>query len=264
MRVLRRFIENLRGEWSIRHRREEVRRELGAFFSSEIKLVQAGQRGHDSIYYVNNLDGETIAMLRLSNPYKRRSLPAKDMPFVALDTDGRIAREWDCYQQGGDLTPEPLWQSDDALVCRYLPLQSLQDRMMSDRDHVWAIICKATMALHQLHQQGITHMDASLANVLSDTDMEQMVFIDFEYGPALKISKQQQRAYDFLRLVESVWKFIPEGQRGHLTLWEDCLTSCLGSDMQGVDLEPLWPALTRLRDDEVMFSCIKRVFLPLS
>ncbi|NOX09515.1 MAG: hypothetical protein GXP22_08530 [Gammaproteobacteria bacterium] len=260
MRVLKRFIENLRGEWFIRHRREEIRRELIAFFSSEIKLIQAGQRGHDSIYYVNEDNGNTIAMLRLSNPYKKRSPPANDMPFIALDTDGRISREWDCYRQGGELTPEPLWQSIDALVCGYLPMQSLQDIMMSDRDYVWAILCKATMALHQLHQQGVTHMDASLANILSDADMEQMVFIDFEYGPSLNVTEKQQRAYDFLRLVESVWKFIPEEQRSELALWEDCLASCLEDDMQGLDLEPLWPALTRLKNDEAMFSCINRIF----
>lgn len=249
MRKLKRLFQRLWGELRLSPRRAEVIRELRAFFKLKAnpRLVPSGGRGHDSTYFV--FDGRTpLGVLRLANPYKKRSLPSPVMPFRLENTSARITREFAAYGAGAGagLTPKPLWRTQDALLCEYLPLRPLQDMIGAAPEKSWDILCAATTALRRLHGAGLTHMDASLANILGDAQLGRIAFVDFEYAPAEGLSPAAQRVYDHLRLLESAWKFIPPALQKDPARWLACLGACLDDEMRHVDLIPLAPALERI------------------
>ena len=62
------------------------------------------------------------------------------------------------------------------------------------------VIVLASQRLSELHKTGITHMYASLANILSEPSKEHLLGVDFEYDPNMSVNTGQQRAYDYLRL----------------------------------------------------------------
>jgi hypothetical protein len=262
MRKLKRWISGSYAEWRIKSRREAAARDIQEYLelSTLPSLTRSGSRGHDSNYIVSH-DGWPLGVLRLVNPYKKRKPPAANMPFILHDPAARIAREAEIYRQGAEesLTPQALWQADDALLCAYLPLRPLQERFMAEPENAWVILAQAAARLAELHKCGITHMDASLANVLADAGMEQVVFVDFEYAPAAGISAPAQRLYDHLRLVESTWKFIPPEVRVDHTPWFNVFAIALDDEMKAVDIAALAPALGRILGDEAFATRLSRV-----
>lgn len=246
MRKLKRKIKRFLSEWLIRKRRQEVALEL----QRDLKLAktpvfrQAGSRGYDSVYLVSGEAG-TIGMMRLLNPYKRSG--DTQMKDIHKPGVGRIDYEWAIYQKGGaqSLTPKALWRSHDALLCEYLPHRRLQADVEKNPEQAWEAILLAAKNLHRLHAAGIAHMDASLANMLVD-GQGQARFIDFEYAPADTLPFAAQKVFDHLRLVESVWKFIPDGKKDDFSQWLDYFTSCLDDEMRKTDLSRLEHTLTHL------------------
>lgn len=202
-----------------------------------------------------------MGVLRLINPHKKRKPPAANMPFVLPEPAVRVAREAKIYRQGGDkaLTPQVLWQAEDALLCAYLPLRPLHEKFLAEPEKAWHILAQAAICLAELHKAGITHMDASLANILSDAEMSQVAFVDFEYAPAAGVTPAAQRLYDHLRLVESLWKFIPPAQRQEHTPWFNVFALALDDEMKAVALDCLAPALGRVLADEGFSSRLTKV-----
>lgn len=256
MRKLKRFFSRHIGEFLIAPRRREVAAALQAHLGlpSLPELVLSGSRGHDSIYRVNHA-GKTLAMLRLVNPHRKRKPPAGDMPFVSVGLSRRIGRERNAYETGAaaGLTPEPVWSADDALCCGFLPLLPLHARLVQKTENAWDLIRSVTQALRRLHALNIIHADMSLANTLADEDLSRIVFVDFEYEPAPHVSAGAARLYDYLRLVESSWKFLPEDQKHLPQDWLDMLAKIAREEDFAVsDIDPLLPALTQLSAAGVM------------
>lgn len=249
MRALKRWWKKIKSEQRIASKRNALAEELRAHLGLQIppRLVPSGSQGHDSTYIIEGA-GKKWGVLRLANPHKERAPPDPSMPFTLEETPARINHEWNCYRRGApfNLTPKPLWRSEDALVCSYFPYQSLHKKIMKNPKEAWNILIKATEALQKLHAAGITHMDASLANILADEKMEHLVFIDFEYAPSPKISPVQQRIYDHLRLLESTWKFIPPSLRSKNKDWLKLAAGCFDDDMKQANITPLVPALSRI------------------
>jgi len=263
MRRLRRWWRQLVGEFRIRARRRAVADEIAAALklASAPRLTRHGQRGHDSIYHVSNQTG-TFGVLRLVNPYRKRTPPGPQLPYVLLKPALRLQREWEAYSSGSSagLTPRPLWRASDALLCEYLPYRPLQDFLLKDPASAWDLLLRASQALHALHQSGVTHMDASLANMLVDPGLTRIVLIDFEYAPAADLSFAEQKVYDHLRLLESTWKFIRPGDRAASQRWLDCVSAALDEEMRRVSLHRLEPALGRILNHPDIAGPLKRLF----
>ena len=81
----------------------------------------------------------------------------------------RIKHEFEVYSRGfaSGLTPEPLWKAPDALFCRYLPYRPLMSWVKSG-SNLWPLLREGSAALDRLHREaGVSHMDASLGNVIA-------------------------------------------------------------------------------------------------
>ncbi|MBP7638285.1 MAG: hypothetical protein KBA18_10450, partial [Kiritimatiellae bacterium] len=94
---------------------------------------------------------------------------------------------------------------------------------------------------------GVTHMDMSLANILRDRASGALLFVDFEYGAAPGLSAEQQALYDYLRLLESIWKFLPAGERAAACgVWGEAYKRHAPAAVRAAELTPLRPALGRV------------------
>ena len=247
MRSLSRFVKREYAELRNGARSRNLQLQLRRYFDRHLVLKRAGSRGRDSIFLV--IDKRiVIGAMRLCNPYLKRKPLAPDMPFVTLSDQLRLQREWECYERGAqdNLTPSPLWRDRDALMCEFLPGRRLSTLLTGDPERFWPLLCLASKTLAALHNLGITHMDASLANMILDENKSFCRLIDFEYGPAANLDADQQKAYDHLRLLESSIKFMRPGDELQSACWFNELDRLLSNEVRQADIHPLVPAIGRL------------------
>lgn len=263
MRAVKRWLKRTYAELRIAPRRAEIETRLGEHLGRRVVFRPAGAKGQDSVYFVTDRQA-TLGVLRLANPYKKRKPQDESSPFIWLDDHARLDREWDAYKVGGkaNLTPTALWRAPDAIFCSYVPEQRMFHRLLANGGEFWLLLCAAARALGQLHEIGLVHMDACLANILADDRLERFTFIDFEYSPAPGLGEAQQKAYDHLRLVESSLKFMPARERNGYRRWIATLDECLTDDVRAADLAPLAPALSRLNASHEIVMALKDVFQP--
>ena len=243
MRKLKRYIQNYWSLWRLQPRlkrlKEEIKRDLNLSCDLELKL--AGNRGHDSNFLVF-YDDKPFGVLRVLNPYKKRKMPASSMPYSLCDPSERIQYEYKIYTLGfhKNLTPTPLWCGTDAHMCAYSAYESLHEVLEKDYSKFWELSFQAAKFITQLHNNNIIHMDMSFNNIL--TDGTDFIFIDFEYKPSKNISLEQAKLYDYMRLLESEWKFIPDDIKNNKQKQEKWT-----SDLDDLsDVSQLKPGLERI------------------
>lgn len=261
MRAIRRWIRYQYAEHRIAERRNIIRSQLADVLEGQIQFQLSGNRGQDSIYIVY-CDDVPKAVLRLANPHRKEKKMDMAMPYIPLPAAKRLLQEWHAYEQGADkgLTPHPLWRCNDAIVCKFLPYSRLHSELLESPNNFWQLIVLASQRLSELHKIGLVHMDASLANILTDPSKDHLVFVDFEYGPNMILNTGQQRAYDYLRLLESSMKYIPPGKNTEHEVWLDLLASLLDQETKQADLLPLLPALPRLQADSCLWLAVQLIF----
>jgi hypothetical protein len=247
----------------MRDRRNEVAAELAKALDlpGPPRLVERGNLGHDSNYNVFS-GGEQIGVLRLVNPHKKRPAPAAGMPFEIAGPSMRIKHEFEVYGRGAasGLTPTPLWKAPDALFCRYLPYRPLMS-WVKEAASIWPLLIEGSATLHRLHAEtGLSHMDASLGNVLADENRTRHALVDFEYLPAEGVSFVEQKVYDHLRLVHSSWKFIRPHERAPSEAWLAQLDGYLYPTMREVDFNRIGPALENLLNDAAWRQALAGLF----
>lgn len=210
---------------------------------------RTGGRGRDVVCQILR-QGAPVGVLRLTHPETPPSTPAAaGMPFVSLDAYAKIDREWQAYTLGSPLglTPKPLWRNTRAMLCAYVCGQPLQHEAQAGKAKPLLLATDVLAEIARLHAAGLTHMDMSLSNILRDTDTQDILFVDFEYGPAAGLSFEQQCLYDYLRLLESMWKFLaPADRAAAAALWGDEFLSVAPASVVAADLAPLRPALGRI------------------
>ncbi|MBP7704251.1 MAG: hypothetical protein KA105_03060 [Caulobacter sp.] len=262
MRSAKRWARAQFWEWRTRDRRREVAEELTRALAlpARPRLVERGNLGHDSNYNVFS-GGEQIGVLRLVNPHKRRPAPSDDQPFVIAGPSMRIKHEYEVYSRGfaSGLTPEPVWMAPDALFCRYLPYRPLMSWVKSG-SNLWPLLREGSAALDRLHREaGLSHMDASLGNVIASEDRSAHALVDFEYLPAEGVSFAEQRLYDHLRLVNSSWKFLRLADREPDEAWLEQLSDYLDAETRAAPLERIAPALGNLTGDAAWRAALGRL-----
>lgn len=262
MRKLKRWWQATIAAFKLRPRVRAVALQIQRDLKLEhIPLMRVvGARGHDGNYFVLDVHNKLpLGVVRIVNPFKKRTPPAGSMPFILQPAADRLAREAAAYERASvaGLAPHPLWRAEDALMCEYLPFRPLQETLEKNPGAVWDLLTAAAGRITELHRLGITHMDMSLANILAGEGLKSLTFVDFEYAPAPDVTPAQQRLYDHLRLIESVWKFIPENLRKPDPRWIEIFTCALDEEMKAADLSRLAPALGRVLGDAGFYAQVQ-------
>ena len=255
MRAVKRWCKSRYADLRNTHRRSTVTAEISRLLGVPVRLEKSGNRGQDDIYYIytNNKPGY---VLRLYNPYKSKKVFQDSSPFIILPYESRLEQEWSAYHTGypSGLTPKPVWKDRDAILCEYLPYITMHEILLSSPERTWDLINRAADRLQELHKAGLSHMDASLANILTDSELHHLVFIDFEFSPVAGMSFRQQQLYDHLRLLESSLKFIPENLLNEAGAWLGKLHEIFGDNHTDTCLDKLVPALTRLSNHKGLWT----------
>jgi serine/threonine protein kinase len=261
MRSLKRWFRLNYAEYRIRDRQNEISAELSALAGNKVYFERSGSRGQDSIYIVRS-KRQKIGVLRLYNPWRKKKTIEPSMPYILLPPVSRLLREWNAYQLGSahGLTPTPVWRCHDAILCDYIPWRTLHYRLLANAEEFWLLVIQASLRLGKLHKLGLTHMDASLANILADDELINIKFIDFEFAPSGRLSVDQQQVYDYLRLLESSLKFMPPGCNKKTEDWITLLIKVMSGFTDTVDIRPLLPALPRLVADPYIWPLVQNLF----
>ncbi len=218
-------------------------------FGGPITWREAGGRGRDVICQILR-EGQPAGYLRIVDPACAPSAPsAAGLPFVSLPASEKLSREWQAYERGTPLglTPPPLWRDARGMISGYRDARPLEAEAAHDGRSRLALAAEALPAIARLHAAGVTHMDLSLANILRDRASDALLFVDFEYGAAPELSAEQQALYDYLRLLESIWKFLPADERAAACdVWGEGYKRHAPAAVRAADLTPLRPAIRRV------------------
>lgn len=186
-------------------RRREIEAELARLCGEPVRLVSSGsKRGYDEIYFAQR-SGQRFAVVRVNSGSKRQPKPAGPRdPVMPLGPRERLNHEWHVYERLSPLglSPQPIWRADDAIACGWMTWPRVSEIVLRDRAEFWPSFSAIVPAVSQMHRLGLTHLDLNLGNILTDPATRRVAFIDFEFAPAVWLTIPQQRAFDYLRLID--------------------------------------------------------------
>lgn len=190
-------------------RRQELEQELTAHFQANVQLTPAAAKGgYDEIFYATRA-GHRFAVVRVNSPFKRQNDPIGPRdPAVPLEFKDRLEREWDAYARlfPADLSPQPLWRAADAIACSWLDWERASVRLTQQRDQFWPLFEQALQLIRRMHELGVVHLDLNWGNLLVSAAGNKLAVIDFEFGPVPWVTREQQQAYDYLRILDDSLK----------------------------------------------------------
>lgn len=246
-------------------RRMDVEHEFGAACGYPVKLVAAPTKGgYDEIYYALN-QRKRFAVVRINSPYKTQNDPVslRD-PGIPLDANGRLEHEWNVYHKltKEHIAPRPLWKSDHAIACSWINWQRASIWLTKYRRDFWSIAERIFPAVAKMHQCGVTHLDLNLGNILVEPNGPGVIIIDFEFGPADWVSKDQQKAFDYLRLLDDCVKPRRGGRQllADLDRMEDILNRCVDKSCRHTDLTFVFAKLKRLTTRPQLCETLRKIF----
>ncbi len=201
---LKRFLKERRLRRAFEPLRIRLQEELGYFLQQNCQLVPAqGKGGYDRLFYVET-NGQRTAMMRVRNlQADAQSHSPSGGIRRTLTADERLDYEWAAYSalSGKKLSPQPVWRSDDAIVCSYYPFKRVAEVLKKDRQLVWNVLPPTFALVREMHTARVVHMDLNLGNMLVELDTYRLVVIDFEYAPAERLTFEQACLCDYLRLI---------------------------------------------------------------
>ncbi|WP_437229616.1 lipopolysaccharide kinase InaA family protein [Planctomicrobium sp. SH661] len=261
LRWLRRRLELMRQA----PRRREVEQEFASACGHPVKLVNAAAKGgYDEIYYALNA-GKRFAVVRINSPFKSQIDPIGPLdPGVPLDAPARLEREWQAYELlfPLGLSPRPLWRTHDAIACSWIEWDRVSQRLIRNRQEFWPMMEKVLPAIRRMHDAGVTHLDLNLGNMLAQPGGPGIAFIDFEFGPVPWVNSAQQRAFDYLRLIDDC---IKKRRGGQLMLADiprlvQLLKTHVDLEARQAQVQFTRQKLTRLDGNEELCRQLRRVF----
>jgi len=240
---------------------------LAAVCGGPVSVRRGQGGGHDFVYFVEH-DGLPAGVLRIANPaYVPEGTPTEarlNGPRLKLTPRERVAREWRLCEAGWRhaLTPRPLWRSEtgDALLNSYLAGSRLFDCVQAGRISFWDAIERAAERATLFHTRvGEAHMDLSLFNVYADEGMGVLTLIDFELSPNPALSAEEARLFDYLNLVEMVYKEMPAAERRAAPeRLERLFAARVPRELHGLPVARLAPKLPRLLADATFRAALAR------
>jgi hypothetical protein len=246
MRAFKRWFRRWRAFHAARPQLCACRPHLERIFGGPVTWRQSGGRGQDVVCLILRAH-KAVGVLRMTKP---SSFASTGQPFVLrlLGTE-KINREWHAYTIGyaAGLTPQPLWRSDMALLCAFVDAASLDREAVRQNVSSLKLATEALPYIARLHSTGIAHMDMSLANILYDIKGKRFLFVDFEHGAAKELTFEQQCLYDYLRLLESVWKFLSPAERASAAaMWGEAFLGVAPARVRAAEIAPLRSSLGRI------------------
>jgi hypothetical protein len=244
-------------------------RELEAAFSLHLgapcRFVPADAKGgYDQIFYAMQGRGR-IAVVRVNSPHKSENDPIGEFdPGIPLGPAERLEREWEAYTKlfPAGLSPRPIWRADDCIVCSWLPWKRASEVLVKRRDLVWDIITRSFEAVRRMHDAGVIHLDLNTGNLLIEENGPGIAIIDFEFGPADRVTREQQMAFDYLRLIDDFVK----PRRGGKIMLDDVtqlarlLDARVPSEIRGASMGFGFAKLHRLAAQEELCAALRTVF----
>ncbi|QDT54523.1 3-deoxy-D-manno-octulosonic-acid kinase [Caulifigura coniformis] len=203
-----RLLRQWKARFGIRKRVREITDELRHQFPLRALAPSSHAGGFDSIYFLEDHGGERFGVLRLNNPHQKRKAVHTDLPRRSPPPRERIQREWHAYSVLGPLglSPQPLWRSDDAVVCSYSASPNVRRLMEEGRADLTAVFTAVLNTIGKMHDAGIVHLDLSPGNVLVCRKTLAALLIDFEYVSLDARSVEDDKRYDWRQMIERIRK----------------------------------------------------------
>ena len=258
MRKLKKMIGNIKvlfqNRSKINRLKEEIRKKLG-----DVQFRFASFGGADINFYLIKNDTK-YGVLRLAIVDKKDS----NLPIVRFNKQKRLNKEYRAYSIGSKytLTPKVLYRSEDALVCEYLSGERVFDILQKDKSKVWSILLSSAETYKELHSLGIVHLDATLKNFVMDN--AQMKVIDFEYYAGIEdFTIEEQKAYDYVRIIEHTLRTIPENNQKYYHQFIEDLDKIIPSEIREVDFNYVKPWIKNIQTYPVYTELRDKIFTKL-
>lgn len=176
------------------------------------RICFASLGGADIHFILKDKNNHPFAMARLALIDHDQK---NTVPINRFDLHKRIAHETKAYTIGGlhDITPKLLDAGKNYTVCTYIDGQNALQILRKDPSQGWKLLETLLGLYEQLHQHDITHLDATLKNIFWDQTTHSFKLVDFEYYAEETLSLKEQKAYDYLRLIDYTLRFIPEARQ---------------------------------------------------
>jgi hypothetical protein len=246
-------------------RRLELETALAANGGTPVQLTPASVKGgYDEIYYATR-NGIRFGVVRVNSPFKVQNDPIGPRdPSVPLPARERLDREWEAYQKlsPAGLSPEPLWRTHDAIACSWIHWERASILLTRKREHFWPLMEQALTAIRRMHDLGVVHLDLNWGNLLAPATGTGIAIIDFEFGPVDWVSREQQMAYDYLRLVDDSVK----PRRGGRVMLADlarlgrALDQCVPAPVREARMGFVFDKLIRLAEQPALRAQLRTVF----
>jgi hypothetical protein len=246
-------------------RRRELEAELSRYCGHSVQLVSVqAKRSYDEVYYALR-DGQKFAVVRVNNPWKKQVGAIQPQSIaVPLQSRERLRREWTAYERlfPSGLSPQPIWRAEDAIACGWLNWPRASETILRDRDQFWPTIETVLPAIRQMHDCGITHLDLNLGNILTEPNTRRVAFIDFEFGAVPAVTVPQQRAFDYLRLIDECVRPRRGGKQmlGDLDRLVLRLQESVDEEARDADMSRVWGKLHRLASHAELRQKLRTVF----
>jgi tRNA A-37 threonylcarbamoyl transferase component Bud32 len=235
--------------------KNEVEKEL-----NNITFKFASFGGADINFFILK-DNARYGMLRLAIVNKKDT----NLPIVRFNKQKRLNKEYTAYKVGSRymLTPKVLYYSNDALVCEYINGERVFDILQKDKSKVWSILLSAAEIYKKLHSLNIVHLDATLKNFVMDD--RQMKVIDFEYyANKEEFTLEEQKAYDYVRIIEHTLRTIPENNQKHYHQFIKDLDKIIPSEIREVDFNYVKPWIKNIQTYPVYAELRDKIFKKLT
>ncbi|MFN9717942.1 MAG: lipopolysaccharide kinase InaA family protein [Planctomycetota bacterium] len=151
---------------------------------------------------------QNVCCVRMVCPWRRVRSSERGLPRLSLPSVQRLLREEFAYQRLHPIGLSPQIIAGDSffLATHYVPWPRLSDVLRDRPERLWLVLPVLLSAISEMHAAGISHMDLNCGNVLVSPELNQVMFIDFEYGPRADFLFFDQQRFDFLRMVHSLLK----------------------------------------------------------
>lgn len=245
--------------------RRALEQQLSDHFKDIVQLIPAQTKGgYDEIYYAKR-NRNRFAVVRVNSPHKKQNDPIGPLdPGIPLGPKERLEREWNAYQKlhPYQLSPQPIWRSDNAIACSWINWDRAARELIQNRDQFWPLMERIIPAIRAMHDADVIHLDLNLGNMLIEPNGMGIAMIDFEFGPVDWITIPQQRAYDYLRIVDNC---IKKRRGGQYLLKEperfvDLLDKNVCSTTRAAAMEFSLEKLHLLAEQKSLISSLRRVF----
>ena len=265
MRSLRKILKRNRELKAHRPEMLHIQGLLSEKLNQTVQLKPAqGKAGQDQIYSVRQ-NRRTLAVMRIQNKYKAVSHKAPKWDFrEKLDLQERLDNEWQAYEtlSPAGLSPKPLWRNEVALACTWIDGKQASKHLLQAGSNFWELADTLFDAVRRMHDCGITHMDINLGNILFHKKHNGVSFVDFEFGPADGVTEAQQRACDYLCLID---EFCRKRRGGKVMLSDPkkmagILNQYVQEEDQSARLGDILPQLARLSRQEALCFALRSVF----